>query len=296
MTTTGQFFRLSTKLAGGIIIAWALVSCSSPSKTSSSSAGRYSISQDGPPAEYLDVSQIPDAVPKPTKRSKSGNPKSYVVFGKRYHVMTSSKGYKERGIASWYGKKFQGHRTSSGEAYDMHGMTAAHKTLPLPTYVKVTNLKNGRQVIVKVNDRGPFHEGRIIDLSHTAAIKLGVKGTGTGLVEVEAIDPSQPYRNNQTASSTAPTSTLPIQTNPIGLYLQLGAFISSQNAIRLKNKVNAALNTRNETMLASVSNIEKNGQQYYRVRLGPLSDTAQADTLMQTLTENGFVKHRVVVE
>ncbi|WP_198263165.1 septal ring lytic transglycosylase RlpA family protein [sulfur-oxidizing endosymbiont of Gigantopelta aegis] len=300
MIPTETTFRFSakhaTKLIAVIIIAWVLVSCSSSTKTSSSSSGRYSISQDGPPSEYLDVSQIPDAVPKPTKRSKSGNPKSYVVFGKRYYVMDSSKGYKARGIASWYGKKFQGHRTSSGEPYDMHGMTAAHKTLPLPTYVRVTNLKNGRQVVVKVNDRGPFHEGRIIDLSHTAAIKLGVKGTGTGLVEVEAIDPSQSLPAPQASTTATTVPLLPTPAKPIGLYLQLGAFISVQNAMRLKNKVNAALNARNETTLASVSNIEKNGQQYYRVRLGPLSDTDHADTLMQTLTENGFVRHSIVVE
>ena len=260
-----------------------LISCGGQSNTPTASS-RYDKKYDGPPSQQVDVANIPDAVPQQTRRSKSGNPKSYVVFGKRYHVMSSSQGYKERGIASWYGNKFHGKRTSSGEPYDMHGMTAAHKTLPLPTYVKVTNLKNGRQVILKVNDRGPFHDNRIIDLSHTAAVKLGVKGTGTGLVEVEAINPGQPAPPI-VQSSTPGNAT-------ISLYLQLGAFISSQNANRLKDQVNLVLSSNQ----ANVSTILKNGQQFYRVRLGPLSDTEQADSLALTLTEKGFVKHRVVIE
>ncbi|MCW8930927.1 MAG: septal ring lytic transglycosylase RlpA family protein [Gammaproteobacteria bacterium] len=203
--------------------------------------------------------------------------------------MSSSQGYKERGIASWYGKKFHGKRTSSGEPYDMHGMTAAHKTLPLPTYVKVKNLKNGREVILKVNDRGPFHDNRIIDLSHTAAVKLGIKGTGTGLVEVEAINPGQSYQ----AVAAPPKATTSIENNPsVGLYLQLGAFISSQNAYQLKNRVNSSL-TSNQ---ANVSTTLKNGQQYYRVRLGPLNSTEHADSLALQLTEKGFEKHRIVIE
>ena len=139
-----------------------------------------------------DISAIPDAVPKVEPRSKYGNPPQYDVAGDRYFVLTSAAGYKERGRASWYGTKFHGHRTSSGEPYDMFGMTAAHKTLPLPTYVRVTNLENGRSVVVKVNDRGPFHQGRIIDLSYAAAAKLDMLKNGSTEVEVEAIDPAAP--------------------------------------------------------------------------------------------------------
>lgn len=273
-----------------ISISLSLISCSS-------STSRYESKYDGPPSQNIDVSTIPDAVPQTTRRSKSGNPKSYVVFGKRYHVMSSSQGYKERGLASWYGSKFHGKRTSSGEPYDMHGMTAAHKTLPLPTYVKVTNLKNGRQVILKVNDRGPFHANRIIDLSHTAAIKLGIKGTGTGLVEVEAINPEQSYASSKiptptpVAAKTKASSSLP-HNKGISLYLQLGAFISSQNAYQLKDRVNSALSTSQ----ADVSSTLRNGQQFYRVRLGPLSSTEQADSLALKLTKNGFEKHRIVIE
>ena len=136
----------------------------------------------------------PGPIPKVEPRSRYGNPSSYVVFGKTYYTLPSSEGYVERGIASWYGKKFHGRPTSSREPYNMYAMTAAHTQLPLPTYVLVTNLKNGKQIIVRVNDRGPFHDNRIIDLSYTAATKLDIVREGTGLVEVRALDPVD-YQN-----------------------------------------------------------------------------------------------------
>ncbi len=284
-----RLLRLPTILTSLLI----LVACSS-------SPDIYTRSKDGPPASWGDVSKIPDAVPKKEPRSKSGNPSSYVVFGKRYYVMKSARGYKERGIASWYGSKFHGKRTSSGEPYDMHGMTAAHKTLPLPTYVKVTNLKNGRQVIVKVNDRGPFHDNRIIDLSHTAAIKLGIKGTGTGLVEVEAIDPDNWDSNTRTAQSApVPVADAPSETItkvPVpeinGIFLQLGAFVSSLNAYALKNRANNALGS----TLASVSSTLNGSQKFYRVRIGPLDNVEQADSLTERLTRKGFNTPSVVID
>jgi rare lipoprotein A len=133
-----------------------------------------------------------DAVPRAEPKSKYGNPDSYVVFGKRYYTKDSAAGHVERGVASWYGPKFHGRRTSSGEPYNMYAMTAAHKTLPLPTYARVTNLGNGRSAVVKINDRGPFHGDRVIDLSYAAANKLGVVAEGTARVEVRAIDPRRP--------------------------------------------------------------------------------------------------------
>jgi rare lipoprotein A len=139
-----------------------------------------------------DLQQIADATPRPEPRSRYGNPAHYEVMGERYFVLTSSTGYKERGRASWYGTKFNGKRTSSGEPYDMFQMTAAHKTLPLPTYVRVTRISNGRSVVVKVNDRGPFHQGRIIDLSYAAAAKLDLLKEGSAEVVVEALDPGAP--------------------------------------------------------------------------------------------------------
>ena len=132
---------------------------------------------------------VPDAVPRAEVKTRSGNPESYEVDGKEYHVLDTSRGYSQRGIASWYGQAFHGRSTSSGEPYDMYLMTAAHKTLPLPTYVQVTNLENGRTVVVRVNDRGPFVEGRIIDVSYVAAQRLGMVGRGTAQVEVVALDP-----------------------------------------------------------------------------------------------------------
>lgn len=138
---------------------------------------------------------MPDAVPVAEPRSRYGNPKAYEVMGQRYFVLDSAAGYKERGRASWYGTKFHGRRTSSGEPYDMYQMTAAHKTLPLPTYVRVTRKSNGRSVVVRVNDRGPFHTGRIIDLSYAAAARLDLLKEGSAEVEVEALDPgTQPAR------------------------------------------------------------------------------------------------------
>jgi len=131
----------------------------------------------------------PDAVPVEEPRSRYGNPESYEVRGVTYHVLETSEGYEAEGTASWYGEEFQGRRTSSGEPYDMYAMTAAHRTLPIPTYVEVTNLENGRTVVVRVNDRGPFHEGRIIDLSYAAAQKLGLVGPGTARVRVRALEP-----------------------------------------------------------------------------------------------------------
>ena len=139
-----------------------------------------------------DIHALPDAVPAAEPRSRYGNPKEYEVLGETYFVLDSARGYKERGRASWYGTKFNGKRTSSGETYDMYGMTAAHKTLPLPTYVRVTRLSNGRSVVVKVNDRGPFHQGRIIDLSYAAATRLDLLKDGSAEVVVEAVDPGAP--------------------------------------------------------------------------------------------------------
>jgi len=166
--------------------------------------------QDSAPAHPVDVSNVANAIPRVEPHSRYGNPESYVVFGQRYFVKKSSLNHVERGIASWYGTKFHGRRTSSGEPYDMLAMTAAHKSLPLPTYAEVTNLENGRKIIVKINDRGPFKKSRIIDLSYAAAIKLGITKAGTGLVEVRAIDPTQALPAPTPAAVTAQTTTTPV--------------------------------------------------------------------------------------
>jgi rare lipoprotein A len=257
---------------------------------SSSSSGKY-YSDDGPPADYRDNHIIADAVPKVEPKSRGGNPKSYVVFGKRYHVMGSSKGYVERGIASWYGKKFHGRRTSNGEIYDMYAMTAAHKSLPIPTYVEVKNIKTGKKIIVRVNDRGPFHEGRIIDLSYAAAQKLGTSARGTGLVEVRAIDPltwrrgptQQPARTADTSGDAAPDAKI---------YLQLGAFSSRDNAQRLLTRtVNHAISG-----VFIKQGVNSKSEPVYRVRIGPLATIDMADDMISRLLQASFNEFHVVIE
>jgi rare lipoprotein A len=244
--------------------------------------------KDAAPANPIDVSSIPDAVPRVEPRSRYGNPESYVVYGKRYYTLPSSKGYSERGRASWYGTKFHGKRTSSGEPYDLYGMTAAHKTLPLPTYVKVTNLQNSRSVIVKVNDRGPFHDDRIIDLSYTAAAKLGILGHGTGNVKVEAIDTGADTTVQLAAAAPAlTTATAPAQT----MYLQVGAFSSLENAERLRNQIVAQ-------QIAEVRIVETTGtvDTFYKVQVGPLTGMSEADRVVRELKPLGINESRSIVQ
>ena len=241
----------------------------------------------GPAPGSVDVSSIPNAVPKVEPRSKYGNPSSYVVNGRRYHVLRSCKGYVDRGIASWYGMKFQGHRTSSGETYDMYAMTAAHKELPLPCYVQVTNLRNGRSVIVRVNDRGPFQENRLIDLSYTAAAKLGIIKTGTGLVEVRAIDPRTYNRKDRSIQVKAKAGG---DNNP-DFYIQVGAFSNLINAQNLRIKL-AALTLG----MVHISEADVDGAHVYRVRIGPLTDVDVADRIVVKLDRLGLIDHHIVVD
>ncbi len=270
---------------------------------STGGGGRYAQRHDGAPDGYVDVSMVPDAVPRPEPRSRYGNPPSYVVRGRRYYTLASSSGYVERGIASWYGTKFHGHRTSSGEPYDMYRMSAAHRTLPLPTYARVTNLRNGRSVIVKINDRGPFHDNRLIDLSYAAAARLDILAEGTGLVEVRAIDPAQPQQDEPvTRPATAGTQRwTPSQPKtdsraaaPNGkpaLYLQVGAFASRSNAERLQAQL-ASAHIDELHIHEGVSN----AQRVYRVRIGPLDTVEAADSLSQTLRQQGIESPRIIID
>lgn len=257
-----------------------------------SSSSRYKINNDHGPAAPVDVSDVKDAIPKDEPRSKYGNPKNYKVLGKWYSVRESSAGYKEKGISSWYGKKFHGHRTSSGEIYNMYAMTAAHKTLPLPTYVRVTHLKNGRSVIVKVNDRGPFHQGRIIDLSYSAAKKLGVATTGTAAVKVVALDPNN-YKSEQAYqpkfNKTSALATFPLKPN-FKLFLQVGAFNSQDNAFKLKKRLSRMFK---QQQIQSDFSSEKN---IYRVRIGPLASIADADKLSVFLNNKGIPTTKIVID
>ena len=238
--------------------------------------------RDGAPDRHLDPSHIHDAVPKVEPYSRYGNPASYQVAGKTYYVLKDHNDYHERGQASWYGTKFHGRRTSSGEPYDMYAMTAAHKTLPIPSYVEVTNLDNGRKAIVRVNDRGPFVDGRIIDLSYAAAKKLGVYDTGTARVEVRAIDPRKP---RQTAGT--PAQTRNGETGDKRIYLQVGAFSERSNAEQMLSRL---IDLTGENVLINSQ------QQVYRVRIGPLASEQAARQLASRLTPHGIDAAHVIRE
>jgi rare lipoprotein A len=224
--------------------------------------------------------------PKTTK-SKLGNPSSYVVFGKRYYVLDSSDGFVQRGIASWYGTKFHGRSTSSGEVYNMHAMTAAHKTLPIPVYVHVKNLDNGRSMVVRVNDRGPFVSGRIIDLSYAAAKKLGVDGPGTANVEISTLGPGQA---RPTSVVRAVSLSKDLQSD-IPLFIQMGSFSSHVNASNLVKNLQDA----NEST-AQISRLQTDSGLFYRVRVGPLYDIDEANAIVRRLKSKGFQTARIVVQ
>ncbi len=226
------------------------------------------------------IESIPDAVPRYEPRSAHGNPPFYDVLGRRYFVLAAADGYLERGVASWYGPTFHGGNTSSGEPYDMYGMSAAHKSLPLPTYARVTNLRNGRNVVVRINDRGPFVANRLIDLSYTAAAKLDMIREGTTLVEVRALTPGAPDELTRSAQSPPPS-----------LYVQAGAFADAHNAQHVLERLRAA-------GLASafiVSPLEGQSR-LYRVRLGPVGSVAEFDQLAARLTALGIRDARLAVD
>ncbi len=259
---------------------------------------RYAIAQDSAPVKDVDHTRIPDAVPKIEPRSKYGNPKSYVVQGKRYTVRQSARGFVQTGDASWYGTKFHGHRTSSGEPYDMYAMTAAHKTIPIPSYVEVHNLDNQRKIIVRVNDRGPFVSGRIIDLSYVAAKKLGITTKGTGRVKIRVIDPGASTKTSQASTtpvtlsrSVTPQPVTVATNNPGQLYLQVGAFTNHDNASQLLNRLVSATQQN-----ISINRKATNNYNVYRVRIGPLQSEADALKLRSQLSPLGIDSPHIVVE
>ena len=231
--------------------------------------------EDYGPEVPVDVSQVPDAVPQKVPYSRYGNPDSYTVRGITYHVMKDARNFREQGLASWYGLKFHGKRTSSGEPYDMYAMTAAHKTLPLPTWVRVTNLKNRKSVVVKVNDRGPFHAGRIIDLSYAAASKLGVLGHGTAPVEIVAVTPSDPASN--TTEYRFP------------LWIQAGAFSRLQNAQQLLQRLEQQAGIRGQIKTGSPPS-----GAIHKVWLGPVENARQLEQITQQLPRWGIRQYHVV--
>jgi rare lipoprotein A len=277
--------RRAWRRAGGaaILVATALLAAC---------AGTPSRSPETAPAANLPPPAAPEAPLVKAKPPRAGNPPFYDVMGRRYHVLSSGEGYHERGVASWYGKEFHGRNTASGEPYDMHAFTAAHKTLPLPSYARVTNLRNGHSVIVRINDRGPFVRNRILDLSYAAAVALDITGDGTGIVDVVTIEPDDardtlaggevtgdtpPIRVADSFAPEAPPPVEPpIEDRP--LYVQVGAYGDPFNAERMHQRL-ASLGFDNVAVVPDIAR----QRPLYRVRLGPLPDVEAYDTLVDRL-------------
>jgi rare lipoprotein A len=277
-----------------IFFSLILVSCGSspvikraPSEPKSqpkpSSDGGY-YPGDGPhanPPSNLD--DIPDAVPKNESLYKYST-KPYIALGKKYTPLNSGENYKKQGIASWYGKLFHGNKTANGEIYDMYSMTAAHTILPLPSYVKVTNLENGRSVIVRVNDRGPFKHDREIDLSYAAAYKLRLIEKGSGLVEVETINPDQ-FNQTETTRNTSinaeeTTNVSKTQASFGQHYIQAGAFSEEANASALQKRIQ---NLKFEES-SKINQVYNNG--LHRLLIGPYQTKQEAEQAAENIRNN----------
>lgn len=272
---------------------------------------------DGPPPRDVDVSGIGDAVPRVEPVTRAGNKNPYTVLGRTYHLLDTASGYQEVGVASWYGSKFHGNKTSNGETYSMYGMTAAHKTLPIPSYVRVTNLDNQRSVIVRVNDRGPFHNNRIIDLSYVAAKKLGYDKHGTARVEVTAIEPKDYQPNtvqapdltgaSATALSDASEVADPGQERDLiagvagrggaspgkAAFLQIGAYATYQSAVQNRDRI-AGLTSYPVSIRKTPAPAEQTS--LFKVMVGPIVDRLQLDQLRRRLETLGLFKSFVVYD
>jgi rare lipoprotein A len=288
------------------LVAFALGGCSVTRRHHGEPTRTVIPSGSNVPSPPPDVLDIPDAVPRAEPRGTRGNPPVYEVFGKRYHVMASSAGWVERGTASWYGPGFHAQLTSLGEPYDMYAMTAAHKTLPIPCYAEVTNLRNGRKVVVRINDRGPFVGDRIIDLSCTAAAKLDMLLQGTAPVEVRVVGPGSP-------TGTAAPPVLPVAPYPpappppavtvvnapaaaapsgvTAMFIQAGVFSDHENARRRVEQLLAA-----GIELASLDEVVRDSRALHRVRVGPFASVEEFDFNMARLRKLGITDAHLVIE
>ena len=254
----------------------------------------------GPPQNGSNVADLPgDAIPRDEPRSRFGNGPYYKVYGETYEVLDTNYGYRESGVASWYGNKFHGQLTSSQERYNMYAMTAAHKSLPLPSYVRVRNLRNDKSVIVRVNDRGPFVHNRLIDLSYAAATKLDMITAGTSLVEVTAISfdqPSaQPEETAQLAEAAQPAEAViaenPAQDTAEYIFVQVGAFGEPENARRRFTQLRDVGIDK-----AFVHADSSTSPALYRVRIGPIADVLQYDSIVERLQNIGISETHLVTE
>lgn len=283
------------------VLAALLASCAStppPESAPAQPQGRYQMDQDSGALEPIDLSKVKPVVPKVETRTAAGNKSPYTINGVTYRVLESEAGYSEVGMASWYGRKFHGHLTSNGERYDMFQLSAAHTRLPIPSYIKVTNLDNGKSIIARVNDRGPFHPGRVVDLSYAGAVMLGYAGNGTARVRVEAIVPgidtvdpgrveniaTAPPAGEAVAYAAATVESVATERQRIDRdegneYLQVGAFASLDSAQRLVARLN-------DVVAAPVtihSDPADDGRVLHKVRVGPLADTPELDVLIEKI-------------
>jgi rare lipoprotein A len=254
-----------------LVTAALLAGCAREVRKTDVEQGTWQRSRDGAPSMLIHPDQVPDATPRPDPLLAAGNTSPYVVNGVRYQVLEDFRGYSETGVASWYGTKFHGRPTSNGERYDLFAPTAAHRSLPIPTFVRVTNLENGLSMIVRVNDRGPFHSDRLIDLSYGAAVRLGFAEQGTARVRVELLDIAGVDDRRR---------------DPVGgdyRYLQLGAFSNESTARRLGDEISAQFYAP-----VAVSPVATGGGMLYRVRLGPVSDRNELARIRRELEQRGY--------
>lgn len=312
MTTWSSLTR--TVILLSVVLLTACGTTSSPPSSRpqpTANAGRYEMENDSPLLEAIDLSQVRPVIPKAEPRTLAGNKSPYTINGRTYRVMESEAGYSATGFASWYGRKFHGHLTSNGEIYDMFQLSAAHTTLPIPSYIRVTNLDNGKSIVARVNDRGPFHDGRIVDLSYAGAVMLGYADRGTARVRVEAIlpggdvipvPPSTPPNLSLTQATAAPVplvrEALPavaavveerveddvvserqlIAANSGNEYLQVGAFASEESARALVGRLSRL------TQLPVFIHSEHSGSGVlHKVRIGPVLESAPLQTLIDSV-------------
>lgn len=277
-----------------VVLLLTLAGCASqpdepPTPSSATRADRPL--KDGTPEFRADILSIPDAVPRPEPLTSAGNRSPYTVLGTTYRVQPVRAGYRERGFASWYGTKFHGQYTSNGEPYDVYTMTAAHKTLPIPCFVRVTNVENGRSIVVRVNDRGPFHEGRVLDLSYAAAYRLGYAHKGTALVEFEVLDPMAPEwvaKRRELAGDARLAASQPVARKT---YLQAGAFRSMDSARSLQRALASLLDHE-----VFIHRSDTAGSPWYRVRVGPLQSTEALHDAQRRLAAASIAGAQVVTE
>lgn len=295
----------SLRLWLAILTALVLAGCGSaptsePAPSGTDHSSRYTITQDRAPDGNYDVSGLSDAVPVYQAPVRAGNKSPYTVWSKQYSVLDSNDGYVTRGTASWYGEKFHGHKTSNGETFDMYQMTAAHKSLRIPSYAKVTNLSNGRSVIVRVNDRGPFHGDRLIDLSYAAAKKLGYQSHGTAKVEVAAITVKPNGSMFIAGEPYGPSGKIPVKAAPSsnkavaasgGLFVQLGSFSNRDPAEKLHDRARSVLDNP-----VRVRAVDTASGRFHRVQVGPFQDESSARKTQSFLEAKGFSQSIVLTD